>query len=80
MAYSDGLEASQSGFKHTPNVVTLRFVTVCVTEMCLDPGNPVAKSAHSSLDAGVNQRNDRFSPLDVIVRMDLNLHGGTSLA
>ncbi len=49
MAYGERLETRQSGFKHTSNVVSFRLATVCVTEMCFDPCNPVAKSADGDL-------------------------------
>jgi hypothetical protein len=79
MAYSDGLVTGQSGFEHTPDVVTLGFVTVGVTQMRLDAGNPITKSAYRALDAGVSEGNDRFTPSEVIVRINLNLHGAPSL-
>jgi len=73
MADRDRLETGQSGFEQTPFVVTLRFVTIDVTEVRLHAGNPVGKSAYSPLDAGVDEAHDIFTPCDVIVSIDLNL-------
>jgi hypothetical protein len=74
MAHRERLKTGQSGFKQTPFVVTLRFVTVRVTEVSLHAGNPVAKPAHSPLYSGLNEAHDIFTSCDVVICMNLNLH------
>ena len=79
VAHSDGLETSQSGFKHTPDVIVFRFVAIGITEVRLDSCNPITKSADRSFDAGVNKGDDIITALNVIVRINLNQQAATSL-
>jgi hypothetical protein len=79
MADCDRLETGQSGFEQAPFVVTLGFMIVCVTEVSLHAGNPVGKSAYSPLYSGLDEADDIFTPCDVIVCMNLNLHEFTPL-
>jgi hypothetical protein len=78
MGHGNGLVTGQSGFQHAPDVVSLRFVAVGIAEMGLDPCNPITKSADRSLDTGLNKGDDLFTSVDIIVRVDLNLHPTTS--
>jgi hypothetical protein len=80
MAHRKRLETGKSGFEQAPLVVTLRFVTVRVTEVSLHPGNPVAKPSYSPLYTGMDEAHDIFTSCDVVVCIDLNLHESTLLA
>jgi hypothetical protein len=74
MADRDRLKTGQSGFEQTPFVVTLRFMTIGVTEVSLHAGNPVGKSAYSPLYSGLDEAYNILTSGDVIVCVDLNLH------
>src|SRR6185503_9337099 len=80
MAHHQRLETGQSSFEQTPFVVPLRFVTVCVAEVSLHAGNPVGKTAYSPLYTGIDEAHDIFTPCDVVVGIDLNLHESPLLA
>jgi hypothetical protein len=80
MAYRDGLKTGYAGLKHTSDIVTFRFVTVCIAEMCLDSCDAITKSTDGTLNPGVNQSHNRFSPVNVIVGIDMDLHATTSFS
>ena len=80
MAHRDRLQTRQSGFEQTPFVIPLRFVTVRVAEVNLHAGNPVGKTAYSPLYTGIDEAHDIFTPCDVVVGIDLNLHESPLLA
>src|SRR5438105_4771976 len=80
MAHRERLQTGQSGLEQTAFVVTLRLVTVCVTEMGLYTGNPITKPPYSPLYTGMDEAHDIFTSCNVVICIDLNLHESTLLA
>jgi hypothetical protein len=74
MGDGDGLVTGQSGFQDATDIVTFCFVTIGIAEMRFDPRNPITKSADCAFHAGLNKSDDLLAPMDMVIRMDLNLH------
>lgn len=79
MGYGDGLVAGESGLQDASDVVTFCFVTIGIAEMCFNPCNPITKSADCSFHTGLNKRDDLLTSMDMVIRIDLNLHPTSSL-
>jgi len=80
MGYGDGLVAGQSGLQHASDVIPLGLMAVGIAEMRLNSSNSISKSPDRSLDAGLNKRDDLLTSMDMVIRIDLNLHPTPSLA
>jgi hypothetical protein len=74
MGHGDGLVTRQSGFQDATDIITFCFVTIGIAEMRFDPRNPITKSADCAFHAGLNKSDDLLAPMDMVIRMDLNLH------
>jgi hypothetical protein len=79
MGHGDRLVARKPSFEHTPDIITLCFVAVCITEVRFDSSDPITKSANRSFNIGLDKGDDLFTSMDIVVRMNLHLHPTTSL-
>jgi hypothetical protein len=79
MGHGDRLATGESGFQDATDIITLCLMAVRVAEMRLDSCNPITEPADRSFHTGFNKRDDLLTSVDMVVRIDMNLHPTTSL-
>ena len=79
MADGDRQTAGRPSLHEATLVGDAGFSGVLVAEVDLHPGDLIAEPAQSGVDRGLDLTGEFVATLDVVIRIDLNLHGSSPL-